>query len=171
MWEKLDRAAAFASGLAFYVAVLLLLVLMCIGATDVVLTQFVGRPIPGAVEMSEAAMAVLVFLGLGQVQRGSEHITIDLFTQRLNSTWTIRMRIVTSLLELIFMTALAIAAWAFLLRSIRLSETAIGYFNFPLYPAKALVFVGIVLATIELLRKLIWTIAGAAIPKARGDKA
>lgn len=158
MWSMIDRAAGSASRLAFYVAVLLLIVLTFVGTADVLLTQLVGKPIPGAVELSEAAMAVLIFLGLGQVQRDRGHITIDLFTQRLSPAWLRRTTILSSVIELLFMTAMAAAAWALMLRSLRMNEKAIGYLSFPLYPGKALVFVGIVLATLELLRQTIWLI-------------
>lgn len=160
MWSLLDRGAGRASGLAFYVAVLLLLMLMVIGALDVVMTQVLHRAIPGAVELSEAALAVLTFLGLAQVQRQRGHITIDLFTQRLSAVWSRRLLIVSSVIELAFMVAMAAAAWALAVRSFRLKETAIGYLSFPLYPGKILVFLGIVLATVELGRQTISLLAG-----------
>ncbi|MGB3503533.1 MAG: TRAP transporter small permease [Mesorhizobium sp.] len=160
MWSTIDRAAASASRLAFYVAVLLLIVLMVIGAGDVILTQLLGRPIPGAVELSEAAVAVLIFLGLGQVQRDRGHITMDLFTQGFSAVWQRRTTILSSLIELAFMVAMAAASWALMLRSFRMNETAVGYLAFPIYPAKALVFLGILLATLELARQTIGLIAG-----------
>lgn len=160
MWSFFDRAAGLTSGVAFYIAVLLLLMLMVVGCLDVVATQLLHRAIPGAVELSEAALAVLTFLGLAQVQRQRGHITIDLFTQRLSAVWARRMLIVSSIIELAFMVALAAASWALALRSFRLKETAIGYLSFPLYPGKALVFLGIVLATVELGRQTVGLLAG-----------
>lgn len=172
MWSAIDRAAGFASGLAFYVAVLLLVVLTCIGTADVLLTQFLSRPIPGAVELSEAAMAVLVFLGLGQVQRVRGHIVIDLFTQRLPPAASRWLTVLTSSIELCFMAAMGAAAWALAMRSFRLSETATGYLAFPLFPGKALVVAGILLATIELLRQTVWLVAGGdRAGREKGDTA
>lgn len=172
MWSVIDRAAGFASGLAFYVAVLLLVVLMCIGTADVLMTQFLSQPIPGAVELSEGAMAVLVFLGLGQVQRVRGHIAIDLFTQRLSPASLRRLTVLTSTIELCFMAAMGAAAWALAARSFRLSETATGYLAFPLFPGKALVVAGILLATIELLRQTAWLIAGGdQAGQGKGDAA
>lgn len=170
MWALIDRAAGFASGLAFYIAVLLLLVLMGVGTLDVLMTQLLHRAIPGAVELSEAMMAVLIFLGLAQVQRQRGHIVIDLFTQRMSPAWARRALIFSSVVELVFMAAMAAAAWALMMRSFRLHETAIGYLSFPLYPGKALVFVGIVLATVELARQTISLIAGRDPATGRGDR-
>lgn len=170
MWSAVDRVAGAASRFAFYIAVLLLLVLMIIGTLDVLMTQF-NHPIPGAVELSEAGMAVLIFLGLGQVQRDRGHIIIDLFTQQMSAAWARRSLIVSSIIELLFMVAMAAAAWALSVRSLRINESAAGYLDFPLYPGKALVFAGIVLATVELLRQTIQLIARRDFTATPGDAA
>ncbi|MGO4835693.1 TRAP transporter small permease [Rhizobiaceae sp. 2RAB30] len=160
MWLMIDRAAGWASGLAFYVAVVLLVVLMAVGTLDVVMVQGFRHAIPGAVELSEAALAVLTFLGLPQVQRVRGHITIDLFTERLSSASARRFLVFSSLVEIAFFAAMGAAAWALTLRSIKLNEQAIGYLSFPLYPGKLLVVVGVLLATVELIRQTIALIIG-----------
>lgn len=168
MWAFLDRAAGWATRAPFYMSVALLVALMVIGAADVVLTQGFRHSIPGAVELSEAALAVLIFLGLPQVQRVRGHIVIDLFTARLSPSAGRVALVISSLVELAFFVALGWAAWALTVRSLLIDERATGYLAFPLYPGKALVCAGVILASIEIFRQVVLLATGSDAMRREG---
>jgi TRAP-type C4-dicarboxylate transport system permease small subunit len=64
-------------------AILALMVLVT--ALDVVGRYFLNRPLPGAFELTEAAMAALIFAALPLVTARREHIVVDLFDPLLSA--------------------------------------------------------------------------------------
>ena len=66
------------------------------------------------------------------------------------------------LVETAFLAALGVGAWLLALRSLSIGETAHGYLAFPLFPGKALVFVGLLVASLVALRQLFSLMAGSA---------
>ena len=60
--RHIERGLDLVSSAAFLVSVALLVLLMFLGTLDVVMTQIFLHSIPGVVELSEAAMAVVVVL-------------------------------------------------------------------------------------------------------------
>lgn len=54
-----------------------------LGAADVVGTQFFGRPVHGALEITESTMVVIVFGALTYAQIRRNHIRVELFYTRM----------------------------------------------------------------------------------------
>lgn len=160
MIRTINAASRVLSASALVASALLLVAIMVIGAADVVSTQFLSGGVPGAVELSEAMLAVLVFLGLPQVQRMRGHIAIDLLTTRLGDRPRRWLLAFTSLIELLFFGLIAWGVWALTLRSLAIDEQATGYLAFPVYPAKALTFLGAALATLEVARQVVALMVG-----------
>ncbi len=118
-----------------------------IGALDVLGTAFFNRPMPGTFEMSEQALAAVIFLGLLHTQIQQGHIVVDVLTERL-SGWPARLSQAVALSA----TALALGliaaqTWPQFAASFAISEQAPGALGFPVWPVKGLVCVGALAAT------------------------
>jgi TRAP-type C4-dicarboxylate transport system permease small subunit len=157
---RLDRLQRRLSWLGFLVASGLILLVGLLGAADVISTNVFFKPLPGMVELSSAFLGVIVFLGLAEAQARGTNIVIDVSTQKMGPR-ALRIATVFSLsLGVIFMgmmawetTRLAIAAW-------KINEVALGAFDFPMTPFKAVSAFGVWLAVAEFARQLVRALAG-----------
>jgi len=68
------------------VAVSILAVMMFLTATDVTLRYVFNRPIPGATELQEFMMAIVVATAIGYVAFLKGHISVDILLTRLPHT-------------------------------------------------------------------------------------
>src|SRR6186713_2022211 len=68
-----------AAGLAGVALVLLAL----IGTADVIGSQFLGRPVPGTVEIGSSLMVAGIALGLPLAQYARRHVRVEIFIDRL----------------------------------------------------------------------------------------
>lgn len=142
-----------------------LCLMLVVGTVDVIGTAFFRRPVLGAFEMAESALAVVMFLGLIHVQARGSHIVVDLAVARLRGT---ARRLADCLALLGTALALYLVArqtWPLMLDSWRIAEVAGGVFNFPIYPVKTLVCLGASIAALvavgQFLRAAVILVTGA----------
>lgn len=111
-----------------------LLVMMLIVVTDVGGRYLVGSPLPGAIELVQYAMVVVVFGGLPAVTLRQRHISLDLVHDRLSGRWR---RLHWTLLCAISAAVLAVQAWllADIVRTMYANDDVIGFLGLPTYPA------------------------------------
>lgn len=76
---------ALLTGLGF-VAAIVLFVLMMLTTVDVIGRYVLNRPLPGAFEITEMALAALIYCGLPLVSQRREHIVIDTFDHFMSRT-------------------------------------------------------------------------------------
>jgi len=62
------------------VAAIFIGILALIGAADIFGTSILHSPVPSALELSEAGLVIIVFMGLAQAQRRRQHITVDILS-------------------------------------------------------------------------------------------
>ena len=79
---KLSTIESKVVGAGVVVASLAVFVMMLVGAGDAFFT-FAGHPIPGALELAELLMVLVVFLALPDAEARGKHIVIDIVTSRL----------------------------------------------------------------------------------------
>jgi TRAP-type C4-dicarboxylate transport system permease small subunit len=135
--------------------------LAALGVADIFGTTILTMPVPSALELSEAALVIVVFTGLAQAQRRRAHITVDIFSAK----FTGKMRRISTALALIsailFFGFIAwrggLAAW----QSILIDERSMGQSSFPIYPSKILLSVGSIIAMFESIRQFIHLLLGA----------
>lgn len=134
------------------------LAMMFIGAADIAAT-LLNYPIPGALELIQALMVVVIFLALPQVEARRQHITVDIVTQRLRPGPRRALGVINDLLGLLFFGAMTWQGWMLFWNSWKIREYAPGSISFPIYPSKALFSLGLTLASavivVNLLRSLI----------------
>lgn len=148
------------------VASLAVLAMMAIGATDAVATFF-GRPIPGALELAELLMVLVVFLALPDAEAQRRHITIDIVSGRLPGAMRRALAVFGTVLSAGFYGAMAWQAWRLVADSWSVREYTAGLVGFPVYPFKALLAVALTIVTAIALRNLLRAPAPSPEPTVR----
>ena len=130
-----------------------LMLSMFLGVADVVGT-WAGSPVPGALEVTESTMVLVVFGGLAfaQIRRG--HIRVELVYLRAGPKLRSAMDIIAAVSGIIFFGLLlwqgineAIYSWS-------IGEATSGIIRFPLWPARILLVLGTGLMILQLLLDL-----------------
>lgn len=129
-----------------------LLLMMLIGAIDIVGTKVFNRPLAGTFEATEALMVLGVFLALAQTQRRHQHIAVELVTTRLGSGPRQALDLLAQLLTFGIFGLVAWQGWVLGLASLEIREYAPGIVQFPVYPSKLALAVG---ATLTVLQSVV----------------
>jgi len=140
--DTLSRLGALLSGVA-------LLLMMLIGAADVIFSKLFNFPIPGSFEATEALMVVSAFMAIGFNQYKRGHIAVTLLTSRMTRTPAGIFRLISHFMTFVFFFLLAWQGWIFGLHSLKVLEYESGLFSFPVYPAKLLAALGMSLAALQ----------------------
>ncbi len=126
-----------------------------LGAGDVVGTQFFGWPVPGAKEITESTMVLIVFGALAYAQSRRSHIRVELIHARVGPRMQAAMDVATDLGALVFFGFLVWQAVFEAMKSWRIDETSDGLIVFPLYPARWILVAGVVLLLVRLVVDLV----------------
>ncbi|MFH1596884.1 MAG: TRAP transporter small permease [Pseudomonadota bacterium] len=128
---------------------------MFLGTGDVVGTQFAGWPIPGAKELTESTMVLIVFgaLTYAQIRRG--HIRVELVYTNMRPQIQAAMDIITTVAALVFFSLLLWQGIGEAVQSWRIQEADVGLIRFPLYPARTVLVLGTALLVVQLVLDLI----------------
>ena len=122
---------------------------MLLGTADVIGTQFLGTPLPGALELTESTIVLVVFGGLAYAQTRGDHIRVELLYTHLGA----RMQAVFDgfghVMGLVFFGLLAWQAGLELAYSWRISEATFGIVRLPLWPTRAILLAGTLLIIVQ----------------------
>ena len=113
---------------------------MSITFVDVV-ARFFGKPIPGAFETCELALATMVFLAIAYTQAVKGHVSLDLIYSRLSHRVQGTLDMITSFLGVCLVVMLAWAALPYAL-SARAGLEATDLLHIPQWPFKFIIFIG-----------------------------
>ena len=150
MSTLLNRLAVF----GLVIASIAVMAMMLIGGADVVTTIF-GFPIPGAVELIQMLMVLVIFMALPEVEVRRQHIAIDLVSARMPLAVRRAFALFGNVLSLCFYGAMAWQAWKLFWGSWSIREYATGLVAFPVYPTKGLIALGLTLASIAAVANLL----------------
>ncbi|AXK33673.1 TRAP transporter small permease [Streptomyces armeniacus] len=144
--SAIDRVHDVSAHLAGAVLILITLIVLAGVASRAVF----GQPVPASNELiGSCLMVALVYLSLS----AATHIRITVVTRRLPPAWTVW----TERAVLVFSAAgLAFAAWAALsmaVTSFRTGESTVGLYTFDIAPFRLLIFAGVVLLLLRLVRE------------------
>lgn len=118
--------------------------MMVATSVDVLSRNIAGRSVPGLLELSATLLVATVFLGLSYAGAANAHVSVDLITSRLPLTISRRlaglMWLIGSILIVWFIYATAIRAMA----SLEMREITVGLVDWPLWPARWIVVIGLV---------------------------
>jgi TRAP-type C4-dicarboxylate transport system permease small subunit len=127
-----------------------LLMSMFLGVGDVVGTQVLKTPLPGARELTESTMVLIVFGALTYAQIQRSHIRVELLYTRMRPRVQALMDVVTDLAAIVFFGLLFWQAINEVKISWEIGESTVGLIRFPLYPARIILAVGTGLLIIRL---------------------
>jgi TRAP-type mannitol/chloroaromatic compound transport system permease small subunit len=124
---------------------------MALGVADVVGTQFLHTPVPGALEVTESTMVLIVFGALAYAQSRRAHIRVELLYTAMSPRTQSFMDLITHLVGLAFFALLAWEGLGELAYSWQISEATMGTVRLPLYPARFLLLLGTALLLLQLV--------------------
>lgn len=144
-----ERFCALLSGLAIFS-------LMFLAAYSVIGRKFFGSPLLGYVDYIEAAMPIIAIMGISYVQRDGTHIRMDMLVGSLKGRVLWFFELISILLILLLILALAWGAWEHFARSFdcarpwcsRDSSIDVGL---PTWPSKLVVPVAFAVLVLRLI--------------------
>jgi TRAP-type C4-dicarboxylate transport system permease small subunit len=157
--QRLRRAYGrllHAFGLVSAVATFMMLLLV---AANVIGRYLFNAPITGAFEITESLLVVGIMLGLALTQYHDGHIRVTILTRRMPPSWARYAKIFALIIGAVFFAWCAYASWRFAYQSYSFNEQEWGTITFPLYPVKFVVFLGVVLLTVQFVLDAIDDIA------------
>ncbi len=131
-----------------------LIVSTFLGTADVVGTQMFGVPVPGATEITESTMVLIVFGALTYTQIRRSHIRVELLYMRVSARGQAAMDVFASLMAMLFFSLLLWQATNEALFSIQIDEATFGLVRLPLWPARIVLAAGTALLILQLLLDL-----------------
>lgn len=93
------------------IAAFVLASLAVITFCDVIARYFFNRPFPFTVEITEIAMGVLVYFGVGLATHDNDHISVDFVTLRLSERLRTLMTLITNAIAFVFLIFLVWRVW------------------------------------------------------------
>lgn len=153
--QRLQTVTQAADKFAYQICGACMLVIMVVGAADVVLGNTIGVRPPGTVDISQSLFVTSVFLALPFVVRHQDHIRVDLFINLFPRGFQKFATAFAALLGGAVYCAMAYAMWDLFTASWAVNEHSISVFAFPIYPIKFLAFVGLTLAALISLGQVL----------------
>lgn len=152
------------------VASLSILALAVLLTVEVISRSFFHTSIRGLYEIAELLIVVVVFLGISQAEVARNHVRVTIVTDRMPDRIASIVRGFALLLAGGFLgwmfVALTVKAW----ESFDSNEFKVGLLNFPTWPSRALVALGIgLLVYVCLYKGVSMVIAGIRTRRDSGD--
>ena len=154
--QRSNRVTLWTGGLAIFLMTML-------GALDVIFMALFGQPIHSTVEMTETLMVAVVYLGLGTVHEKRQHIATDLIYERFPRKVKDFAQVFILLMMTLTFALLTWNGWLAFIKSFRVKEYSVGIVQFPIYPTRFLLAMGVTIA-------LIWCLVDLVIPAIRKEK-
>ena len=126
------------------------LVAMFLGTADVIGTQVFLTPVPGALEITESIIVLIVFGGLAYAQMRNNHIRVEIFYDFAGPRTKAAMDCFAYLMAMIFFGLLIWQAINELLFSWEINEATLGIVRIPLWPTRLILAVGTALLLVQL---------------------
>ncbi|WP_181764981.1 TRAP transporter small permease [Streptomyces albidus (ex Kaewkla and Franco 2022)] len=141
-----DRVHDLAANLAGAVLIVIALIVLA----GIASRALFGRPIPSSNEfINSCLMIALIYLSLS----AASHLRITVFTRRLPPKWAVPVeRVVLG----VCVAGLSVTAWAALttaVMSARTEESTVGLYTFDIAPFRFLIFAGICLLLLRVVRE------------------
>src|SRR6185503_19506323 len=127
-----------------------LMVSMSICVADVIGINFFDWPVPGALEITESTMVLIVFGALAYTQERRGHIRVEILHGFMSPRIQSLMDVITHFLALVFFVLVFWHSIGELTYSWELQEATMGTIRFPLYPARTLLTIGVALLIVQL---------------------
>jgi len=140
----ISLAAAGLAGVA-------LVFLALIGTADVIGSQFLGRPVPGTVEIGASLMVAGIALGLPMAQYARRHVRVEIIVDRLPPRVRAALDIVAQFSLAVMLAGIAWMGWRMFLTSIATNEFSQGLIEIAMWPARLALALGATLAVVQTI--------------------
>lgn len=153
--SRVGRLNGLVTTLLARIATIALALIAVVTFCDVIARKVFNAGFTFTVEMTEMAMALIVFLGVGLVTHQRGHIVVDLVTLRLSERSRVWLGLVTNILSLGFV---AIMVWRLWLQAAFIASKgdSTPIWNFPLWPiayviagGSVFLFTGLILHVVD----------------------
>ncbi len=145
--EKLAWVMVVIGGIGLFLS-------MFAGIADIITTSF-GQPIPGAYELTESVMVLVVFGGLAYAQIHKKHIRVELVYMHLGKKAKVCANFLADLAAIAFFGMIVWQGWLEALYSWEIREATNGAVRLPLYPARFVLVLGAALLVVQLVLDLV----------------
>ena len=154
--SKLDRALRPLERLCAYLSGFAIFSLMFLAVYSVSGRKFFGSPLLGYVDIIEVMMPLIAIMGVSYVQRDGTHIRMDMLVSALRGRALWLFELISVLLMLVLMIALAWGAWDHFARSFDCarplcSKDSTTDIYLPLWPSKLVVPIAFAVLVLRLV--------------------
>ena len=125
-----------------------LMALMVYTVADVVLRYFFNRPFSGSLEITEFAMAAIVFLGIAYCGWVGGHVAVDILERPLENP---KLRFIPVILTLASCVLFAMMAWLTLMETLGTMHRVSNMMRWPHWPFQFIVAFGAAMYAVVLL--------------------
>ena len=152
-FESIRTGIAKFNYMVAFLGALVVAITMFIMTADVTARTF-KWPLKGAVELSEIAMGLMVFLGWAYTQQQKRHIAIDILYLHFPAWLKRILDVINPIIGLVFMGIVAWLAYDFAIYS-KVSTETTENLALPVWPFKLSVLVGAVTFCLQLIFELV----------------
>lgn len=151
----LDAAIIWLGTASLAVAAVFIGLLAVIGTADSLGTQLFALPVASALEMSQAGLVIVVFMGLAYAQRRRGHVTVDIFSSHFRGWAKFLFTGLALAAAMAFFGFLTWRSGVAALESYAIDERSWGLTRFPIWPSKIALTFGCVIALLESIRQFV----------------
>lgn len=139
-----------------------LVVLMLATVVDVIVRYIARASVPGMLEVAESALVTSVFLGLAWTSMQGGHVAVSIVTDRLKPALARWVAVVVWLLNAGLLAWLTYASVARALQATSRNETRFGLVQWPVWPLRWVIAIGLALWLVVAIANVVRTIRGRA---------
>jgi TRAP-type mannitol/chloroaromatic compound transport system permease small subunit len=140
-------------------------IMMTVGAIDIVIGNVLGFYLSYKVELSGTLLASSIFLACSPVQRGNEHIRVDLFQSYMGHKTKKVTAFLGTLCGLLFVGLITYGLWNQAIKSVMIWEVSADTSGFPIWPWKLACPIGASLCVLTLIGQLFQQIFNTSTSK------
>jgi TRAP-type C4-dicarboxylate transport system permease small subunit len=151
--QKLIRKVQLISRTANLIGILFLIPLMLTTTVDVTMRGLFNLPVSGGLEMSQFMMVIIIWLTMAATTQKKGHVALQFIESKLSSK---ALHFSDCIVLVSMLVTMVLVNWALYMRmtsAFRNGETT-DVLGWPIYPAVAIMFLGGLLVTLELLAEL-----------------
>lgn len=161
----MDKLILWTEKAALAVCASAVLIMMAVGAIDIVMGNVLGYYLSYKVELSGTLLASSIFLACSPVQRGHEHIRVDLFESSMGTSTKKVTTFLGTLCGLLFVGLITYGLWDQAIKSVMIFEVSADTSGFPIWPWKLACPIGASLCVLTMLGQLFQQIFSSSTMK------
>ena len=144
------------------------MLMMSVGALDIMTTYIFLRPIPATFEFMETMLVVVAFFAIPLAQSQRAHIRVELIYNHMPKFLQFSSDLLGYILNIIFYALIAFYGWRAGVISFQQAEIVPGIINWPLWPARFFLFLGALMMTIQCMADAIALLLGRSDLSSKG---